>query len=249
MGNNATIEYDPAEGLDDISSEYRTVAMIVQSFIAVSGTFGNLLTIAAVFTCRKLRRTHNAYIAHLAFVDLLISGFLVPVNIYGLYTNKNADDSVGCQVVAVISLAALVASILSLFMVALNRYILICRGMYTYSKMYNKTTVPISILLIWLWAFAVVIPMLASGMLGWSQKTHYCFFLNYDFGAYIYMSVGLAQGGVVIPAIGTSMSYMMIIKKLKATARRLAPKMPTSSVVKEVSIMKYMMGVSNNNTI
>ncbi|XP_067942277.1 melatonin receptor type 1B-A-like [Watersipora subatra] len=229
MGNNATIEYNPREGLDNLPQGFRTFCIVFQSLLSLTGTLGNLLTLVAVFSCKKLRRTHNAYIAHLAFVDLLISGFLVPTNIYGLSQEKMQDDSISCKVVGIISLAALVASILSLFMVALNRYVLICKGMQTYIKMYNKMTIPISIGLIWVWAFAVVLPMLTFNGIGWSIKTHYCFFINYDFITFIYICVGLAQAGVIIPAAGTSICYLLIIKKLKATALKLAPKSGSSA--------------------
>lgn len=233
MGNNQTIEYNPAPALDDISLELRIFFIIFQSLLGVTGTFGNLLTLVAVFSCKKLRRTHNAYIAHLAFVDLMISAFLVPMNIYGLDENRTEDPRVSCKIIAVISLTALVASLLSLFMVSLNRYILICKGMHTYIRMYNKRTVPFSIIGLWVWAFAVVLPMLSFDGLGWSAKTHYCFFINYHFITYLYMSVGLAQAGVVLPAIATSLCYMLIIKKLRASARKLAPK-SISSTGKEV---------------
>lgn len=236
---HSIIEYSPSPFLDDIPIEFRTFCIIFQSILALTGTFGNVLTLIAVFSCKKLRRTHNAYIAHLAFVDIVISGVLVPINIYGLSQQKDGDDTIGCIIIAAISLAALVASILSLFMVALNRYVLICKGMHTYVRMYNKKTVSISICLLWFWAFTVVLPMLSFDGLGWSKKTHYCFFINYDFTAYMYMSLGLAQAGVVLPAAGTSMCYIMIIKKLRDSARKLAPKSGNSStkeVRKEVAI-------------
>lgn len=235
MGANNTILYQPEEGLDDVSYAFRIFLIVFQSILCLVGGFGNVLTIIAVLACKKLRRTHNAYVAHLAFVDFVISALLIPTNIYGLYHDKSADDSIGCKAIAVISLAALVSSTLSLFMVALNRYILICKGAYTYTRLYNWKTVPLTIMLLWIWAFAVVLPLLSFGGLGWSIKTHYCFFVNYDFTTYMYINLGLAQGGVVVPAAGTSICYMLIIRKLRATARKLAPKAPTSSTVKDVS--------------
>jgi len=239
MGNNQTvIEYSPAADLDDLSPGFRTFCIIFQSILALSGSAGNLLTILAVVVCKKLRRTHNAYIAHLALVDFFISSFLIPLNIVGLYRRKSHDESAACKVIAVVSLIALVLSVLNLFMVSLNRYILICKGMFTYTKMYNKKTVPLSILLLWGWAILVVTPMLAADGVGWSQKTHYCFFRNYYFFSYIYITVGLAQAGVVLPAAATSVCYVMIIKKLRTTARKLAPKSP-NSLVKEVGIIIF----------
>ena len=241
MGANNTVLYQPAPGLDDVSYEYSIFLIVFQSLLVCLGGFGNVLTIIAVLACKKLRRTHNAYIAHLAFVDFVISVVLVPINIIGLYNDKNEDDSVACKVIAVVSLAALVSSTLSLFMVALNRYILICKGAYTYTRLYNWKTVPLSIGLLWVWAFGIVMPMLSFGGIGWSIKTHYCFFVNYDFTTYLYMNLGLAQGGVVVPAAGTSLCYMLIIKKLRATARKLAPKAPSSSTVKEVRFPAYLL--------
>ena len=238
MGNNAThpvIECNPSEDLDELSAGFRIGCIVFQCILSVTGAFGNLLTLTAVFSCKKLRRTHNVYIAHLAFVDLLISGVLVPINIYGLAEHKIGDETLACTIIGVLSLAALVASILSLWMVALNRYVLICRGSVLYCKMYNKVTVPVSICLMWGWAFAVVLPMLSFDGIGWSDKTHYCFFVNYDFVTYIYICVCLAQAGVVVPAAGTAFCYMLIIKKLRATARKLAPRSGNSST-KEVRI-------------
>ena len=237
MGNNATIHYDPAEDLDDLNPGFVTFCVVLQSILCVVGGLGNILTLLAIILSKALHKSYNAYIAHLACVDLVICCALIPINILGLL-NKDSVPA-NCAAIGAIALISLVISILSLMMIGLNRYILICKNLDFYTRIYNKKMIVITIGIMWLWAFAVVLPMLSFDGLGWSQKTHYCFFINYHFVTYLYMSIGLAQLGVVVPAGITAFCYVLIIRKLKSTAKKLEPHAgsPSTQAVRSTSML------------
>ena len=222
MGNNATIHYNPAEDLDDLNPGFVTFCVVLQSILCVVGGLGNILTLLAIILSKALHKSYNAYIAHLACMDLIICFAMIPSNIRAI--SGNHGEPANCAAIGAIALICLVVSILSLMMIGLNRYILICRSLSFYKKIYNKRMIAITFAVMWLWALAVVLPMLSFNGLGWSRKNHYCFFVNYDFITYLYVSVGLAQLGIVVPAGVTASCYVLIIKKLKSTARRLEPR-------------------------
>lgn len=221
MGNvTSAVTYNPAEDLDELHPAFVTFCVVLQSILCVVGGLGNLLTILAIVLCKSLHKTHNVYILHLAVVDTIINIFLIPINIDGLL--NSIEDPPQCIIIGAIAFSALVVSILSLMMISINRYVLICKDTSTYIKLYNKKTVALSIIAMWVWAVVLVVPMSAFDGLGWSQKTHYCFFQNYNFAAYLYMNFGLCQLGVVAPSVTTSICYMLIIRKLKASAEKMA---------------------------
>jgi len=233
MGANNTALYQPGDTLDYLVEEYKIALTVCQICLCVLGSSGNILTILAVILAKHLHRTHNIYIAHLACVDLLINAFLIPTNIYGFQYGIPSN----CPVIGAISIICLVVSILSLLMVALNRYILICKDASTYARFYNRKTVSVSIVVMWLYACALIIPMQSFHALGWSVKTWYCFFVNYDFSTYIYVSVCMSQLGVVAPAGGTALCYVLIMRKMRASAKKLAPKLPTGNNTVTVSTL------------
>jgi len=221
MGANNTVSYKPKDGLDDLAYEFKISLSVVQICFCMLGTGGNILTIMAVILAKSLHRIHNIYIAHLAGVDLVINAFLIPTNIYGLEHGRPSN----CTAIGALSLICLVASILSLMMIALNRYILICKNSATYAKFYNRKTIVFSMLLIWVYASVITLPMLSFNALNWNHKTWYCFFINYDFVTYLYISISMASLGVVAPAVITATCYTLIMRRMRASNKALL--MPT----------------------
>ena len=217
MGSNhsSPVEYNPIEGLDDLTDVARTVLMVIQVISCIIGGAGNSLTILAVLCNKKLQTYNNFYVTHLALVDLTISLVLVPINIHGLWRGAPPH----CDIVAAVALSTIVLSILSLFMIAFNRYILICRTFRDYQRIYTRRNVLISLIVMWLYSLAVVLPMFSFKGFGWSVKTHYCFFTNYNFLSYIYVVTVIAPIGNMLPTFGTATCYMFIIKKIRSSER------------------------------
>lgn len=74
---------------------------------------------------KKLHTIPNFFVAHLAAVDSVICGVVLPLKLHSMITGKH---NVGCQFFGPIVIAMMVLSLLSLANIALNRYILVCRN-------------------------------------------------------------------------------------------------------------------------
>ena len=53
--------------------------------LAVLGTFGNMLVIAAVILSRKLRHATNMFVLNLSIADLLTCAYVVPVQAVAVF--------------------------------------------------------------------------------------------------------------------------------------------------------------------
>lgn len=231
MGNiTGVVEYDPPAGLDTLHPNYVIGLCVILGIISFTGGAGNLLTIMAIGLHKGLQKSYTAYIAHLASVDLLISAFLVPSNISGILTTPYS----GCEVLSVISLCGSVVSILNLMMISVNRYILLCKDRHMYEKFFIKRNVAISMALMWVYALAVTIPLKAFDGLGWSVKYHNCIFQSYKFDVYLYVVVCFSVLGLVVPVSVTSICYILIIKKLRSTAKKLQPSDASTTTSQQV---------------
>lgn len=233
MGSNysSTVEYNPEEGLDDLTKESSSIMMAIHIVVSIIGGAGNLLTILAVLCNKKLQTYNNFYVTHLALIDLTISLVLVPINFNGLMFGPPPH----CDIVAAVALCTIILSILSLFMIAFNRYVLICKNLKTYQRLYTRRNVLISLVVMWSYSLAVVLPMFSFHGLGWSVKTTYCFFTNYNFLSYIYVVTVIAPIGNMLPTFATATCYTFIIKKIRASQRLLERNTPVIRINKTYS--------------
>lgn len=223
MGNNLTyaVEYKPTEDLDKLDPVFVKVVAALLWIIAISGAFGNFLTILAIILHKRLHQSYMAYVAHLACVDLVISAFLVPMNVMEMLGSSLSQ--MGCEILSAISISCLVVSILNLMMISINRFTLICKDKHVYAKYFNRKTVSISMAAMWVWAGAVTMPMKPIGGLGWGEKYHNCIFQNYQFDVYLYVIACFSIVGLTVPVTMTSLCYILIIKKLHETEKKVRP--------------------------
>ena len=94
--------------------------------LAVLGTFGNMLVIAAVILSRKLRHATNMFVLNLSIADLLTCAYVVPVQAVAVLSEFQIRSQMSvCQSAAFLLVLCLGCSINSLTCIAINRYFLV----------------------------------------------------------------------------------------------------------------------------
>lgn len=123
---------------------------------------GNLLVCLAVKKNPKLRTIPNYYIASLALADLLMSLLGMPLTLVSLVADGWILVGAVCQYQGFVGAVLGIVSLLTITLLALNRYFKIVRSQ-VYSKYYKTKTAILSIFSAWGLALPSPIPYLAIG--------------------------------------------------------------------------------------
>ena len=127
---------------------YATVAAIM--FIAAASLVGNTLVCCAFFTNDKKGSSMTVAGLHLAVANLLITIFWGPTTTFYLYVE--GEWTLGpemCKLVAVMQNAGVVASLLHLLMVTVEKYLAVCLP-FKFRSFKNRQTYRYLTLLVWL---------------------------------------------------------------------------------------------------
>ena len=157
------------------------VVVIFGSLTAVIGTVGNILVILATVVYKKLRVIRNAFILNLALADLIVTMFVMPMNIVGaldsgLFLTNNITI---CEVQGALAVVSCVTSIYTIANIAVERYFYVCQR-NIYSKIYTYGTVPLILLCIWVYSLIVDLPnfdFIGWGKHGFNPEILACSFL------------------------------------------------------------------------
>uniref|UniRef100_A0A3P9NG55 5-hydroxytryptamine receptor 4 n=1 Tax=Poecilia reticulata TaxID=8081 RepID=A0A3P9NG55_POERE len=141
-------------------SSWETIFLtIFLSVIIILTVFGNLLVMVALCKDRHLRRKKTSFfIVSLAFADLLVALFVMPLAAIELTTGQWHFGEIFCLVRTSLDVLLTTASILHLCCIALDRYYAICCQPLVYrSKM---TPVRVALMLIGCWVIPTFISFL-----------------------------------------------------------------------------------------
>ncbi|KAI0236458.1 5-hydroxytryptamine receptor 1D [Lamellibrachia satsuma] len=147
---NATVAWhngDSAEFDSQVSPGLIVVLRIVLGFFFCLGVAGNVLTITSIAMTRSLHSVPNIYLCSLAASDLILCTVAMPSTFVG-YTVRIPDEL--CSVLAEIIFTCITVSLMSITMVAVNRYVLVVKPRQYYLGIYTTRNVKISIAAIWL---------------------------------------------------------------------------------------------------
>ncbi|KAL4655521.1 G-protein coupled receptor 84 [Arapaima gigas] len=107
--------------------EYRYFGVLWGSLVTVVGTVGNLLTVLAFASDRRLRTHFNVLIVNLAIADLLYCSVLQPVSVDSYLHLRWRGGARWCRVFGLLLFLSNSVSILTLCLIAVGRYILIAK--------------------------------------------------------------------------------------------------------------------------
>ncbi|KAK2839112.1 hypothetical protein Q7C36_013926 [Tachysurus vachellii] len=139
------------------------LAIVLGTFI-VFAAVGNALVVASVLRDRRLRAPTHWLIANLAAADLLLSVAVLPVSSAHEILERWAFGSVFCDVWAALDVLCCTASILSLCVISVDRYVGVSRPL-AYSRIVTRRRAALAALSVWLASLLISV----GPLLGWKQ--------------------------------------------------------------------------------
>ena len=188
--------------------------LIILVIVAILGTIGNILIIGAVFFHRRLRMKGNGFIINLAVADLIITAVIMPLGLAQSQHEERIFTDLLCDFNAFLILTSCGVSTQSLMMIAIERYIHVCR-MEMYHKVYTPCLLAFYIIFTWIYTMAWTI----HGWTGWTK---------FVYGSTIYIcvfsgrvnlsySICLAFFGMLLPMVVLAVCYICIFRTVRAS--------------------------------
>ncbi|KAK3564016.1 hypothetical protein QTP86_006824 [Hemibagrus guttatus] len=137
---------------------------LVLGALIVFAAVGNALVVASVLRDRRLRAPTHWLIANLAAADLLLSIAVLPVSSAHEILERWAFGSVFCDVWAALDVLCCTASILSLCVISVDRYVGVSRPL-AYSSIVTRRRAALAALSVWVASVLISV----GPLLGWKQ--------------------------------------------------------------------------------
>ncbi|XP_041453715.1 G-protein coupled receptor 84-like [Lytechinus variegatus] len=204
----------------------RVVIAFILCLITVVGIVGNIHVILAVLLCRKLRSSTNWLIVNLGMADLLTCLFL-PFNVVAMVSKDGWPFAEWiCAMTGVVTLTCLGASIISLVLIAHNRWTLLTKPRHTFYRIYSSRNLIGMAIVSWMYPLLLVIIPSMAGLAKWGYSENYktCLQDTTLSNSIFYSIIGLV--GCIIPAavaivIIYILVYQFVSRHNKALGRML----------------------------
>ena len=248
-GYNNTNGSDVIGGLDSSSLSLDLVHAVVTGVILSALIFmticGNVLVLLAVFVNSHLRSTTNYFIVNLAIADLLLGTTVLPFSAVLEVIPYWPFGSFFCDIWAAMDVLCCTASILSLCVISIDRYIGVTRPLQHSTILTEKRAFYITIIV---WALSVTISV--APLLGWKEPPHpdpkVCQ-VTKQLG-YVLFSV---SGSFYIPLIIILVVYFRVYREALSQSRFLATGIKTSKTDEsncEVTLRIHKGGRTSNTS-
>ena len=207
----------PFPPLDDQSTLLTVLEVIFVFLLIVFGVVGNFGVCAMVYTHRHLQTIPNYLIVNLSISDLLRIFFTLSVSAGVLIERRWIYGETFCHVNGCYTLIFLVASLMSVTVISVNRYFLIVRPNESVTFFNLRRT---KIILFTLWFLAVFIaipPNLGWGHYGFFVSRATCFIAvgsSYSYTSFLVIAFIAAPFSVLI------LCYMKIYLAMKKSKQR-----------------------------
>lgn len=188
---------------------------LVCAVLLLTALLGNSLVLWMVWKNKNLRTIPNHFIVSLAFADIGMAAICQPPCLTVLVTGKRTYGNFVCQLQGYAIAMLACVSLLTLTVVAVNRYFLIVRPK-NYQKIFSTRNTRIMIAVIWLVSLVEPVPYLASNhRYVYHAGKFFCFqVVEVDFFTLLgYMFV-------FIPMLVLSFCYYNVFKALKEHNKR-----------------------------
>uniref|UniRef100_A0A2P2IA43 G-protein coupled receptor moody n=1 Tax=Hirondellea gigas TaxID=1518452 RepID=A0A2P2IA43_9CRUS len=151
------------------------IAVVFLSYMLV-GVIGNLLTIIALLKCPRVRNVAAAFIISLCIADLLFCVFVLPWEVSRfLFRHWMWGEGLICTLFPLLRYWNIAASLLSIAMITINRYIMIAHyGVY--NAIYKPVWIALMIAFCWVFPFTMLLPTLLGqwGRFGLDPRLDTC---------------------------------------------------------------------------
>ena len=207
----------PFPPLDDQSALLTVLEVIFVFLLIVFGVIGNFGVCAMVHTHRHLQTIPNYLIVNLSISDLLRIFFTLSVSAGVLIERRWIYGETFCLVNGCYTLIFLVASLMSVTVISVNRYFLIVRPNES-ATFFNLRRTKIILFTLWFLAvFIAIPPNLGWGHYGFFASRATCFIAvgsSYSYTSFLVIAFIAAPFSVLI------WCYMKIYLAMKKSKRR-----------------------------
>ena len=135
----------------------RVVGSCILIFLDLAALVGNSLVCLAFYRKPSLRTVTNYFVLSLALTDMSIAVLVIPLNISGSVANKWIAGEFGCLLSYACGIALLGTSLLTLMLLAVNRYLRVTRPALC-SGIYSKRNAVLTAVSAWI---VTIVPTIA----------------------------------------------------------------------------------------
>ena len=199
------------------SKAITVIEATVLVIICAVSVLGNV-TLFFVFTRKRhLRTISNGFLLNLAFADLLVSVLNMPITVVTIVKERWIFGDTACVLLGFTTLLSFVSSVMSLAMIAINRYYYVVQWK-TYSSIFTPKRSVLFAGIVWSISVLLSVPPL----FGWAEYRYipgktYCFVFWPSDVYYMYFMIAICFFG---PLTAMCLSYFNILKFTREATRR-----------------------------
>ena len=168
MANNSQIGLSSHDPLGRSHSEIGLVVAL-SILISLTSFLGNFLVVYVVHRDSRLKSLTNIFIQNLALTDVAMAFLVMPYWVISLYTGTWIFSERWCEIQGVIQTTLGTASILTMGLIAFNRYFRVVKPEQLYSRLFpSKKMALVYCALIWIASVLLATPPLY----GWGKMVY-----------------------------------------------------------------------------
>ena len=192
---------------------------IILSFICLVALVGNLSLYIIVYKNKNLQTITNLYILNLAAADIMVSVLSTPFTVVTVITGRWLFGDAACVAVGFFTILSFIASVMSLGMIAINRYFYIVKW-NTYKKTFSMKKSLLYAAAVWVVSVSLASPPLfGCAEYRFIPGKSYCFVYWPSNVYFMYFMITVCFFG---PLSAIAFSYHSILAFTKNLKRRIA---------------------------
>ena len=191
----------------------------ILSLICLAALIGNLSLYIIVYKNKDLQTITNLYILNLAAADFMVSVLSIPFTVVTVITGRWLFGDTACVALGFFTILSFIASVMSLGMIAINRYFYIVKW-NTYRKTFSKKKSLLYAAAVWLVSISLASPPLfGCAEYRFIPGKSYCFVYWPSNVYFMYFMITVCFFG---PLSAIAFSYYNILTFTKNLKRRIA---------------------------
>ena len=194
------------------------IEAVILVFFCTTSILGNLTLFFVVTRRKNLRTISNGFLLNLAFADLLVSVINMPITVATIIEQRWVFGRTACVFLGFTTMLSFVSSVMSLAMIAINRYFYVVQWK-TYKSIFTPRRSFIFGSIVWLISSLISLPPL----FGWAEYRYipgksFCFVYWPSDVYYMYFMLTVCFFG---PLSVMSISYFNIFKYTRVARQSL----------------------------
>ena len=193
------------------------IEAIILVVICTVSVFGNITLFFILMRRKSLRTIANGFLLNLAFADLLVSVLNMPITVVTIVQQRWIFGDRACKLLGFTTMLSFVSSVMSLAMIAINRYYYVVQWK-SYPSIFTPRRSVLLAGIVWLMSLSLSLPPL----FGWAEYRYipgksYCFVFWPSDVYYMYFMLIICFFG---PLTIVFVSYFNILKFTREAKQR-----------------------------